>query len=104
MPRNYYTNDEITLCTYAAIYDADDFGGREAICSLTGRPASSIPMKIRNIISTLDAKGIRRYNSMSGLTGRTTGDDARETNWEVIEPLARLSKQALLQRCFDIIG
>ena len=103
MTRNYYTNDEIMLCTYAAIYDADDFGGKKVICALTGRSASSVPMKIRNIISTLEAKGIRRFNPLPGLTGRTTGDDARETNWDVIEPLTRLSKAALLQRCLDVI-
>ena len=80
MTRNYYTNDEIVLCTYAAIYNANDFGGINVICSLTGRSASSIPMKIRHIISTLDAKGIARFNSLQGLTGRTTGEDARDTN------------------------
>lgn len=26
-PRNYVTPDEITLCTYAAMYEAADFGG-----------------------------------------------------------------------------
>lgn len=103
MPKNYYTNDEIMLCTYAAIYDANDFGGKEIIGTLTGRSLSSISMKIQNIIATLDAKGIPRFNRISGLTGRTTGESARETNWDVIAPLTHLPKEVFLQRCLALL-
>lgn len=51
----------------------------------------------------LDAKGIRRFNASSGLTGTPTGEEARSTNWDIVEPLTHLSKQALLKRCQDIL-
>ena len=104
MARNLYNDEEVTLCTYVAMYDENDLGGRQAICAQTGRSASSISMKIRNIVSTLDKKGIRHLSSSSGLTGRTTGDEARETNWDVIESLTKMSRQDLLRRCAAILG
>ena len=103
MARNYYTDDEIVVCTYAATYDADDFGGVDAVCSLTGRSAASIPMKIRNIASMLDSKAIPRHSKISGLTGKTRGDGGRNTNWDVVEPLTLLSRQAFLLRCKQIL-
>jgi hypothetical protein len=103
MPRKYYTEDEITLCTYVAIYNAADLGGVEIICTLTGRSMSSILMKIRNIISMLNVKGVTHSSSMVGLTGRTTGVKTRETNWDIVEPLTHLSQQEHLRKCLDII-
>jgi len=103
MPRKYYTEDEIILCAYAAIYNAEALGGVEIICNLTGRSVSSVLMKIRNIISILDVKGVIHSNSMTGLTGQTTGSKARETNWDIVEPLTRLSQQEHLNKCLDII-
>lgn len=104
MRKNYYTENEVVLCTYAARYDVSDFGGARAIDSLTGRGLSSINSKIRNIAATLDMKAISRFNSVSPLTGRTTGESARATNWNIIEPLTHLSKQSLMQRCSAILG
>ena len=104
MGRNYYTENEVVLCTYAALYDDNDFGGRSVICSLTERGLSSIDSKIRNIVATLDKKGVSRFNTVSPLTGRTTGEPARDTNWDIIEPLTKMSQQALLQRCSTILG
>lgn len=103
-PRNYYTEGEIILCTYAARYDPKDFGGKQVICTLTGRPRSSVEMKIRNIAAMLDDKGIYRSGNTSGLTGRTTGEAARNTNWDIVEPLARLTQEELLHRCQRLIA
>jgi hypothetical protein len=104
MARNLYTDDEVVLCTYAALYDADDFGGCDTITTLTGRKANSIPAKIRNIVATLDKYGIPRRMSWSAFTGTTTGRPARNTNWGIIEPLTYLSRESLLDRCLTILG
>ena len=104
MKKNYYTENEILLCAYGALYDAGDFGGYVAICSLTGRGLVSIASKIRNIAATLDKYGVARYNSITPLTGRPPGEPARDTNWEFIEPLTRMSRQDLLQRCLLVLG
>ena len=99
MPRNYHTEGEIILCTYAALYDPDDFGGKQSICALTGPPRSSVDLKIRNIAAMLNDKGVPRTSAASGLTGRTTGGDARGTNWEIAGPLTRLTREELLNCC-----
>src|SRR5258708_3541689 len=91
MRKNYYTENEVVLCTYAALYDANDFGGQSTICTVTGRRLSSIDSKIRNIAATLDKKGVARFNSVRPLTGRTTGEPARDTNWDIIEPLTKIA-------------
>jgi hypothetical protein len=104
MARNRYTNDEVILCAYAAIYDANDFGGIAAIAALTCRSKSSIPMKIRNIACTLDEKGVARHNAIRPLTGKTTGDHGRKTDWATVEPLTAVNRDALLSMCLQIVG
>lgn len=94
-----FTQDEITLCTYAAIYDEQDFGGINAICRLTDRSRSSIDMKIRNIAAMLDEEGIPRYNNYLGLSGRSTNNSARRTNWDWVQPLTTLTRDGLLSEC-----
>lgn len=103
MVRNYYTEAEIILCAYAALYDAGDFGGVECIGLLTKRSDASIQMKIRNICAILDSKGIQRFNLLSGLTGRSSGETVRKTHWDFIETVVKLSKHDLLQRCLEVI-
>ena len=102
--RNLYTEDEITLCTYAAIYDADDFGGLPAIERLTNRSAASVKMKIQNIAAMLDEAGIERHNSVSPLTGKPHGEGGRMTNWDQVETLYKLSREELLARCRAIVS
>jgi hypothetical protein len=101
--RNYYTPEEITLCAYAAMYDAADFGGERRIEALTHRSAGSIRMKIQNIAAMLDEARIRRESFVSPLTGRPPGESGRTTNWEQVEPLTRLPKAAFLERCQAIV-
>ena|SRR6266446_3538680 len=102
--RNYFTRDEIILCTYAAMYDADDFGGIFKIERLTHRSLASIKMKIQNIAAMLDEAGAVRYGNVAPLTGLPRGQSGRTTNWEIVEPLYKLSKQAFLQKCRSIRG
>lgn len=104
MPRrNYFTEDEITLCTYAAMYDARDFGGIEEIESLTHRSMASISMKIQNIASMLDEAGIPRFSTISPLTGKPPGERGRTTNLEQVERLAKLTRAEFLSRCRRIL-
>ena len=98
-PRNYFTPDEITLCAYAAMYDAADFGGEPRIEMLTHRSAGSIRMKIQNIAAMLDEAGIKRYSFVSPLSGRPPGESGRTTNWEQVEALAKLPRSAFVERC-----
>lgn len=104
-----YTNEEVTLCTYAAMYDSNDFGGNNAILNLRRPPnpthsMASIKMKIMNIASMLDERGIQRENdTISPLTGKTTGEYGRTTNWDVVQRLYGLAKEDLLQKCLTII-
>jgi hypothetical protein len=102
--RNYFTTGEIVLCTYAALYDARDFGGVSEIEGITGRSPASIQMKIQNIAAMVDDAGIARSSDVSPLTGLPAGETGRRTNWEIVEPLVRLSRQAFLEHCRKIIA
>jgi hypothetical protein len=102
--RNYFTADEILLCTYAAMYDATDFGGLSKIEAIANRSLASIQMKIQNIAAMVDEAGIARSSHVSPLTGRPPGETGRKTNWEIVEPLSRLPRQALLERCRKILA
>jgi hypothetical protein len=102
--RNYFTADEIVLCTYAAMYDASDFGGVSRIESIMNRSLASIQMKIQNIASMVDEAGIARSSKISPLTGLPSGETGRMTNWEIVEPLFNLPRQDLLERCRNILA
>ncbi len=104
MPRNLFTPDEVALCTYAALYDANDFGGVSKITLITGRSISSIKMKIQNMAAMFDAKGVARVSSVSPLTGTPPGQPARETHWEEVRPLIALPRENLNRKCLDIIS
>lgn len=101
--RNYFTRDEITLCTYAAMYQASDFGGESAIEKIAHRSRGSIKMKIQNIAAMLDEAGIPRMNAVAPLTGLPAGKAGRTTNWEIVQPLTKCERKAFLERCRDIV-
>jgi hypothetical protein len=104
MPRGVpFTDDEYVLCTYAALYGAEDLGGVAAM-NLNSHPGSSIKDKVRNIAADLDGKKIKRCPAWSVLTGTTTGSGPRYTAWNKVEPLTRLSQEDLLRRCRNILS
>lgn len=105
MREHLYTEDEVILCTYAAMYSENDFGGINKIKLLQHRSISSIKMKIKNIASMLDENGIKRftYDSISPLTGLPTGRTGRRTNWEIVSKICKLEKNVFLQKCKEIL-
>ncbi len=104
MKRNLFTYEEIVLCSYAAMYNANDFGGIKKIYDITNRSINSIKMKIMNIASMLDEEGIERfnYNIISPLTGLPTGETGRRTNWDIVSSLYTLPKNEFLTKCKGI--
>lgn len=102
--RNFYTDDEVILCTYAALYDIDDIGGLDALFRFCKRSGASIKMKIANIASMLDEHGIARKSGTAGLTGVTTGKAGRLTNWPLVLGLTRISHEQLKAKCLGILG
>jgi hypothetical protein len=105
MSGSRFTEDETVACAYAALYDAEDFGGYQLITKLTGRPVSSILAKIRNIAGTLDRFGVSRNMTWQPLTGTPPGQPARKTDWaDIIEPWTRQSRESMLARCRTILG
>ncbi|NOT01633.1 MAG: hypothetical protein HOP29_13510 [Phycisphaerales bacterium] len=99
MRNTRYSDDEIVLCTYAALSNADDFGGVEAIHSLGRRSRGSIVLKIRNIAAMLDERKIPRENLVSPLSGRPPGQNGRSTDWDRVTQLVELSSAELLAKC-----
>lgn len=101
--RKLYTENEIILCTYSAIYDADDFGGIFEIGKLTNRSTDSIKMKIQNIAAMLDEAGIQRFNRVPKLTGLSTGQSGRKTNWDIVKNIHKLPKGEFLRKCKSLV-
>ena len=100
--KNYFSKEEIILCTYSALYNAEDFGGIERIEKIKKRSISSIKMKIQNIVAMLDEEGIKRYNNMNSLSGLPEGQKGRRTNWEIVKILVQISEIELLGICQKI--
>jgi len=103
MPRNRNTPQELTLCTYAALYDARDFGGVEAIYSLGFRSLASIKMKIQNIAAMFDEEGVKRYGTVKGLSGKPKGESGRRTDWEFVSKYSDVSTSKHLAECFAVL-
>ena len=102
MSRNYYTEDEITLCTYIARFGLREFSEID-IHKKYGRSLDSIKMKIQNIASMLDEEEITRYSDVKGLSGVPTGESGRRTNWNWVQKLILLSKEELFSKCESIL-
>lgn len=103
MSINSYTENEIVLCTYAALYNDSDFGGSNAIHELSKRSLPSIRLKISNIAAMLDEENIPRNKSISPLTGTAKGGKARRTDWKIVSKLVSIDRNTLLNRCKNII-
>ncbi len=98
-----FTRDEVVLCTYAARFDGNDFGGVEAIHSLSMRSRDSIQLKILNIAAMFDEEGIARNSAVSPLSGLPTGQHGRRTNWDIVSELVSLSWGEHLAECRRIL-
>jgi predicted HNH restriction endonuclease len=103
MAGSLFTRDEVILCAYAARYNGDDFGGIEAIHSLTFRGQVSIMAKIRNIAAMLDEQGVARENTLPRLRGLPRGQQGRRTNWDIVSELLTLSREQHLAECRSIL-
>ena len=104
MRKNYFTEEEIILCAYAALYNEADVGGINGIHQLTRRSRSSISMKIRNIVAKLDEEHIPRNHRFTPLTGVTQGKSGRPTNWDVVASLTRKPQKDFQAQCQIIIA
>lgn len=101
--RNYYTEEEIVLCSYIAMYGANKIT-YEDVGSIHNRSLSSIKLKVQNIVSMLDEEGIERFSDFIGLSGVTTGKSGRRTNWNTIEKYIKFKKQEFLDKCQKILN
>ncbi len=98
-----YTENEIIICTYIARYGATAEINEASVHKICHRSICSIKMKIQNIASMLDEEGVNRFTTTNALTGLTTGQTGRRTNWEWVKPLCSLSKAEFKMRCKEII-
>jgi hypothetical protein len=103
MPRQEYTDDEVVLCTYIALYGRSLLIEKK-IASYGKRSEASVKMKVQNIAAMLDEEGIERSQEVTALTGVTTGQDGRRTNWDVVSKLVGTSKDEHKQKCKEIIA
>jgi len=51
----------------------------------------------------LDEEEIKRYSSIQGLSGVTTGEKGRRTNWGWVEKIIHYSKDELFSKCEAIL-
>ena len=103
MERSAYTNNEIVLCTYLALYGESFFLITKKIATIGKRSEASVKMKVQNIAAMLDEAGVDRSQDIKALTGVTTGQDGRKTNWDVVSQLLKISKEEHKQMCKEII-
>lgn len=91
MSRNNYTENEVILCTYIALYEGALLSEKK-IANFGGRSEGSVKMKVQNIAAMLDDKDIPRNSSVSALAGLPAGESGRETDWPLVQGLVTLSK------------
>jgi hypothetical protein len=102
MPRNPYTENEIILCAYIALYGRSLFLEKK-ISTSHKRSESSIIMKVQNIAAMLDEKGVSRHQGISPLSGVKAGQNGRRTNWDMVSKMIELGKDEHKQLCKEII-
>ena len=102
MKRNLYSKDEIVLCTYIARFGRDRFDEND-IYHLKERSVSSLKMKVQNIAAMLAEEGYDIDGDVSQLSGKTTGEKGRRTNWDIVRNHTELKKSEMLVICEKII-
>jgi len=100
--RNPYTENEVVLCAYIALFDTALLNTKK-ITSIAGRSEASIKLKVQNIAAMLDHKSIKRNQNITALTGLVRGETGRDTDWEVVEPLIQMGKEAHWKKCKGIL-
>jgi len=83
-----------TLVTYIARFGRGLFN-EKSISRLHNRSEESIKMKVQNIASMLDEEGYDFSSDVTKLSGKTTGEKGRRTNWDIVSKLAHLPKMNL---------
>jgi hypothetical protein len=102
MARKSYSEDEVVLCTYIARFGRGFFNEKR-IGRLQNRSESSIKMKVQNIAAMLNEEGYEHNSEVSMLSGLTTGEQGRKTNWDVVSTLVNLTKVELKDKCKVIL-
>jgi hypothetical protein len=102
MTRKPYTNEDIVLCTYIAMYCRGRLT-EEMVADYGGRSVASVRMKVQNIVAMLNEKGIERCPDIAPLSGKPPGETGRETNWKQVKHLASLKKTDLWVKCKKIL-
>ena len=103
MKRNLFTKEEIILCTFIARFGRINFD-EDDIQRIEDRSVWSIKMKVQNIAAMLNEEGYETDYSVSKLSGKTTGEKGRRTNWEIVRTLVDDSRNELLNKCQKILS
>jgi hypothetical protein len=103
MARKLFTENEIILCTYIARFGRGYFNEKR-ICRLEIRSESSVKMKVQNIASMLDEEDYPYSSEVSCLSGVTTGEQGRRTNWNIVKGLVESEQHELKEQCKSILS
>lgn len=102
MPKNYYTEQEVVLCAYIALYSSGLLSEKK-IANFGSRSEGSVKMKIQNIAAMLDEKGIARNPAVKALSGMPPGESGRATDWSILEKLLSVGKENHWTQCKGIL-
>jgi len=101
--RKLFTDQEIVLCTYIAKYGRGYFNEKR-ITRLENRSEDSVKMKVQNIAAMLEEEGFQHSPDVSALSGVPKGEEGRRTNWDIVAPIAEISKEEHKNMCKEIFG
>ena len=101
--RKLFTEQEIILCAYIAKFGRGYFN-EKVVTRLENRSEASVKMKVQNIAAMLKEEGFQHSPDVSALSGVTTGEEGRRTNWDIVEQIAAISKEEHKQMCKEVFG
>src|SRR5688500_4096853 len=97
-----YTPKEVWKCLYVARFGEDEEISVQSIAAGSPHSEASVKMKVNNIVSQLKERDIPHTSEFAALTGRTTGESGRLTNWEWVLPLALCGQAELRILCLSL--
>lgn len=103
MPKNYYTEQEVVLCAYIALYGSGLLSEKK-IANFGTRSEGSVKMKVQNIAAMLDDKGISRCADIKALSGMPPGESGRETDWPIVKKVVVSGKAEHWAQCKSILS